>query len=155
MFTYVNKYIYIYYLIGSPTSQIHICICIYIYIYLFLSLFTLNPTTIPLSHHSSNSRLLLLLLAAAGCCYTFEEMGEMQASANVPIRDIYQVYHLNRIYKIGGKNSHHIFELYTRFIIFRLVVKYIHHIFEIYTRFIICRNINVTIIGGKIYSSYT
>ena len=27
--------------------------------------------------------------AAAGCCYTFEEMEEMQASANVPIRDIY------------------------------------------------------------------
>ena len=28
--------------------------------------------------------------AAAGCCYTFEEMEEMQASANVPIRDIYK-----------------------------------------------------------------
>ena len=54
--------------------------------------------------------------AAAGCCYTFEEMEEMQASANVPIRDIYiyiyQVYHLNGIYKIGGKYSHNIFEMY-------------------------------------------
>jgi hypothetical protein len=52
--------------------------------------------------------------AAAGCCYTFEEMEEMQASANVPIHDIYiyQVYHLNGIYKIGGKYSHNIFEMY-------------------------------------------
>ena len=50
--------------------------------------------------------------AAAGCCYTFEEMEEMQASANVPIRYIYKVYHLNGIYKIGGKYSHNIFEIY-------------------------------------------
>ena len=37
--------------------------------------------------------------AAAGCCYTFEEMEEMQASANVPIRDIYiKVYICKYIY---------------------------------------------------------
>ena len=28
--------------------------------------------------------------AAAGCCCTFEEMEQMQASANVPSRDIYK-----------------------------------------------------------------
>ena len=36
--------------------------------------------------------------AAAGCCYTFEEMEEMQASANVPIRDIYKSIYIIYIY---------------------------------------------------------
>ena len=87
---YVYIYIYIYYLIGSPT---HTHTHLYIYIY------TLTPITLPLSHHSRNSRLLLLL---AGCCYTFEEMEEMQASANVPICDIYiyiKVYIYVNIYR--------------------------------------------------------
>ena len=52
MFTYI-------YTILSGHPHIHTHIYTYIYIY------TLNPTTLPLSHHSRNSRLLLLLLAAA------------------------------------------------------------------------------------------
>ena len=112
----------------------------YIYIYFKPH----NPSTQPSQQQQPTAAAAAVAAAAAaaaaGCCYTFEEMEEMQASANVPIRDIYiyQVYHLNGICKIGGKYSHHLFELYTRFIIFSLVVKYIQHIFEIYTRFIIC-----------------
>ena len=88
--------IYIYYLIGSPTHT-------HTYIYFKPH----NASTQPSQQQQPAA-------AAAGCCYTFEEMEEMQASANVPIRDIYiyQVYHLNGIYKIGGKYSHNIFEMY-------------------------------------------
>ena len=120
-----------------------------------------NPSTQP-SQQQQPAAAAAAAAAAAGCCYTFQEMEEMQASANVPIRDIYIYIRFiisNGIYKIGGKYSHHIFELYTRFIIFRLVVKYIHHICEIYTRFIIpvCSKYmcNRIIIGSKIDSSYT
>ena len=90
-------YIYIYYLIGSPTHT-------HTYIYFKPH----NASTQPSQQQQPAAA------AAAGCCYTFEEMEEMQASANVPIRDIYiyQVYHLNGIYKIGGKYSHNIFEIY-------------------------------------------
>ena len=96
MFTYV--YIYICYLIGSPTHT-HI--------------YTLNPTTLPLSHHSSNSRLLLLLLAAATPLKRWRRCRPQQTFQFVIyIYNIYQVYHLNGIYKIGGKYSHNIFEIY-------------------------------------------
>ena len=64
-------YIYIYYLIGSPTHT-------HIYIYFKPH----NASTQPSQQQQPAA-------AAAGCCYTFEGMEEMQASANVPIRDIY------------------------------------------------------------------
>ena len=67
MFTYM----YIYYLFGSPTHT-------HIYIYFKPH----NASTQPSQQQQPAA-------AAAGCCYTFEEMEEMQASANVPIRDIY------------------------------------------------------------------
>ena len=122
IFTYIF-YVIIVYIICYP-GRPHMFTYMYIYIYIILSghphihthiyIYTLNPTTLPLSHHSSNSRLLLLLLAAATPLKRWME--EMQASANVPIRDIYiyiyKVYHLNGIYKIGGKYSHNIFEIY-------------------------------------------
>ena len=65
-------YIYIYYLIGSPTHT-------HTYIYFKPH----NASTQPSQQQQPAAA------AAAGCCYTFEEMEEMQASANVPIRDIY------------------------------------------------------------------
>ena len=102
---------------GSPP---YVYICIYIYIilsghphihtYIYIYFKPHNASTQPSQQQQPAAA------AAAGCCYTFEEMEEMQASANVPIRDIYiyiyQVYHLNGIYKIGGKYSHNIFEIY-------------------------------------------
>ena len=95
------KYIYIYILSYRVTHT-------YTYIYFFKPH---NASTQP-----SQQQQPAAAAAAAGCCYTFEEMEEMQASANVPIRDIYiyvyKVYHLNGIYKIGGKYSHNIFEIY-------------------------------------------
>ena len=54
---------------------------IYVYIYIYTYLKPHNPSTQPSQQQQP--------AAAAGCCYTFEEMEEMQASANVPIRDIY------------------------------------------------------------------
>lgn len=92
-------YIYIYYLIGSPTHT-------HTHTYIYFK--PHNASTQPSQQQQPAAA------AAAGCCYTFEEMEEMQASANVPIRDIYiyKVYHLNGIYKIGGKYSHNIFEIY-------------------------------------------
>jgi len=88
IFTYIY-YVVIVYIICYPGHP-HMFTYMYIYtilsghphIHKYIYIYILNPTTLPLSHHSSNSRLLL---AAAGCCYTFEEMEEMQASANVPI----------------------------------------------------------------------
>ena len=68
---YVYICIYIYYLIGSPTHT-------HTYIYFKPH----NASTQPSQQQQPAA-------AAAGCCYTFEEMEEMQASANVPIRDIY------------------------------------------------------------------
>ena len=73
MFTYV--YIYI---ILSGHPHIHT----YIYIYFKPH----NASTQPSEQQQPAAA------AAAGCCYTFEEMEEMQASANVPIRDIYIIY---------------------------------------------------------------
>ena len=70
MFTYV----YIYYLIGSPTHT-------HTYTYIYFK--PHNASTQPSQQQQPAAA------AAAGCCYTFEEMEEMQASANVPIRDIY------------------------------------------------------------------
>ena len=70
MFTYM--YIYICYLIGSPTHT---------YIYFKPH----NASTQP----SQQQQPAAAAAAAAGCCYSFVEMEEMQASANVPIRDIY------------------------------------------------------------------
>ena len=84
-------YIYMYYAIGSPPHIYIYILCNYsiynmlsgsppyvyiLYIYIlsyrvthtythtYIYIYTLNPTTLPLSHHSSNSRLLLLLAAA-------------------------------------------------------------------------------------------
>ena len=102
MFTYMYNIVYIYTILsGHP----------HIHIYIYFK--PHNPSTQPSQQQQPAAAAAA---AAAGCCYTFEEMEEMQASANVPILDIYQVYHLNGIYKICGKYSHHIFELYTRFI---------------------------------------
>ena len=70
----LHMYIYIYiYTILSGHPHIHT----YIYIYFKPH----NASTQPSQQQQP--------AAAAGCCYTFEEMEEMQASANVPIRDIY------------------------------------------------------------------
>jgi len=78
---YVYICIYIYYLIGSPHIHTHI------YIYFKPH----NASTQPSQQQQPAA-------AAAGCCYTFEEMEEMQASANVPIRDIY----INKYIYISG-----------------------------------------------------
>ena len=98
MFTYVYIYIYIYTIL-SGHRHTHT----YIYIYTYFK--PHNASTQPSQQQQPAA-------AAAGCCYTFEEMEEMQASANVPIHDIYiyiyQVYHLNGIYKIGGKYTSYI-----------------------------------------------
>ena len=72
---YVYICIYIYYLIGSPTHT-------HTYTYIYFK--PHNASTQP-----SEQQQPAAAAAAAGCCYTFEEMEEMQASANVPIRDIY------------------------------------------------------------------
>ena len=77
MFTYV--YIYIYILSYRVT---HTYTHTYIYIYIYFK--PHNASTQP-----SQQQQPAAAAAAAGCCYTFEEMEEMQASANVPIRDIY------------------------------------------------------------------
>ena len=74
IYVYINTYIYIYYLIGSPT---HIHTHTYMYIYFKPH----NASTQPSQQQQPAA-------AAASCCYTFEEVEEMQASANVPIRDI-------------------------------------------------------------------
>ena len=72
MFTYI----YIYTILsGQPHIHTHI------YIYFKPH----NASTQP-----SQPQQPAAAAAAAGCCCTFEEMEEMQASANVPIRDIYK-----------------------------------------------------------------
>ena len=68
---YVYIYVYIYYLLGSPTHT-----------HIYIHFKPHNASTQPSQQQQPAA-------AAAGCCYTFEEMEEMQASANVPIRDIY------------------------------------------------------------------
>ena len=69
--------IYIYHLIGSPTHT-------HTHIYIYIHFKPHNASTHPSQPQQPAAA------AAAGCCYTFEEMEEMQASANVPIRDIYK-----------------------------------------------------------------
>ena len=76
-YVYICIYIYIYYLIGSPTHT-------HTYTYIYFK--PHNASTQPSEQQQPAAA------AAAGCCYTFEEMEEMQASANVPIRDIYIIY---------------------------------------------------------------
>ena len=121
IFTYIF-YVIIVYIICYPGHP-HMFTYMYIYIlsyrvthtYTHTYIYTLNPTTLPLSHHSSNSRLLLLLAAATPLkrwrrCrpqQTFQFVIYIYINLY-----IYQVYHLNGIYKIGGKYSHNIFEMY-------------------------------------------
>ena len=73
---------------GSP-PYVYICI----YIYAILSGHPHTHTYIYFKPHNASTQPSQqqqpAAAAAAGCCYTFEEMEEMQASANVPIRDIY------------------------------------------------------------------
>ena len=118
IFTYIF-YVIIVYIICYPG---HPHMFTYVYIYTILSghphihthiyIYTLNPTTLPLNHHSSNSRLLLLLLAAATPLKRWRRCRPQQTFQFVIYIYIYQVYHLNGIYKIGGKYSHNIFEIY-------------------------------------------
>ena len=99
MFTYVSVYIYIYCLIGSPTHT-------HIYKY-FLT---------PQRFHSA------ITAATAGCCccccwlllHLWRDGGDAGLSkrSNSWYIYIYKVSHLNGIYKIGGKYSHNIFEIY-------------------------------------------
>jgi hypothetical protein len=63
-------------------------ICIYIYILSYRVTHTYTHIYIYFKPHNA-SQQQQPAAAAAGCCYTFEEMEEMQASANVPIHDIY------------------------------------------------------------------
>ena len=71
IFTYI-LYVIVVYIICYPGHP-HMFTCIYIYtslsghphIHTHTYIYTLNPTTLPLTHHSRNSRLLLLLLLAA------------------------------------------------------------------------------------------
>ena len=78
-YVYLHMYIYIYRLSYRVTHT-------YTHIYIYFK--PHNPSTQP----SQQQQPAAAAAAAAGCCYTFEEMEEMQASANVPIRDIYQAY---------------------------------------------------------------
>ena len=126
--TYLHIYILCNYSIYNMLSGSPPYVYIYVYIYILsyrvthtythIYIHTLNPTTLPLSHHSSNSRLLLLLLAAATPLKRWRRCRPQQTFQfviyiyiNLYIY-IYQVYHLNGIYKIGGKYSHNIFEIY-------------------------------------------
>jgi uncharacterized membrane protein len=73
---------------GSPP---YVYICIYIYTILS-GHHTYTHINIYFKPHNAStqpSQQQQPAAAAAGCCYTFEEMEEMQASANVPIHDIY------------------------------------------------------------------
>ena len=83
-------YVIIVYIICYPGHP-HMFICIYIlsyrvthtYTHIYIYFKPHNASTQPSQQQQPAAA------AAAGCCYTFEEMEEMQASANVPIRDIY------------------------------------------------------------------
>ena len=103
IFTYIS-YVIIAYIICFPGHP-DMFTCIYIYtilsghphIHIYIYFKPHNPSTQP-SQQQQPAAAAAAAAAAAGCCYTFEEMEEMQASANVPIRDIHQVYHVNGIY---------------------------------------------------------
>ena len=84
-------YVIIVYIICYPG---HPHMFTYVYIYIILSGHPHIHTYIYFKPHNastqpSQQQQPAAAAAAAGCCYTFEEMEEMQASANVPIRDIY------------------------------------------------------------------